>query len=128
MNFTNFEPDYVVLTYLAVQKFVVLELLGLVALLVALFHGPKSRPFALLALALAVLGGLAHFAPAFDVRGLLARRASDLVRAGQGLALPVAIWLLLIAALGARNWQIKLLDILHTIVITGFIILWWLSR
>ena len=129
MNFAAFEPNYTVLTYLFVQKFVYLEVLALLAVLRLIVGRGWARLPAGLALVLALAGIATVLAPMAGLNsGPAYVRAAQTMAMGGGLAallVPSAVFAL---GLFSRTRRWVWIDWAHLAGVAAFLGLWLATR
>ena len=127
---TLFEPNPVLLAFLALKTSLYLPAVLFLGLLRALIAKGPSRGFAIIAMAVAVLGIAARFGP--PLLGLsggnLSQIAYDIANAGGGMviALAATVPLALSAILPGRRWP--QLDGLHGLLVSALFLLWMLAQ
>lgn len=125
-----FEPNPILLAFLAMKTTVYLPALLLLAVVRAFVAKGPARVFAIIAIAVAVLGLAARFGP--PVLGLsggtLSQIAYDMVNAGGGMAilLVATVPMALSAILPERRWPV--LDALHALLVAALFLLWMLAQ
>jgi hypothetical protein len=125
-----FEPNPILLAFLAMKTTVYLPALLLLAVVRAFVAKGPARIFAIIAIAVAVLGLAARFGP--PVLGLsggtLSQIAYDMVNAGGGMAILLAatVPMALSAILPERRWPV--LDALHALLVAALFLLWMLAQ
>ncbi len=126
----GFEPNYTVLTFLALKQFAYLPAVFLLAALRVLVAGGPSRLWAAGAALVASAGLFALFGPALLGlwSGPVHAASSAAARAGGG------VWMLLAASapLGAsgfaRGWRWRWIDWVHALLILALLLLWAITR
>lgn len=125
-----FEPNPILLTYLALKTTVYLPVVLLLALLRALIATGPARAFALVAVVIAVLGMAARFGPPLlgISGGSVAQFAYAVANAGggMGMALAASVPLTFSAVLAGRRWPV--LDALHGLLVSALFVLWLLAQ
>lgn len=123
---TLLEPNYTLLTFLAIKTFAYVEIIGLLGLIRAIGAAGTSRWMGLGAFILAITAVAAKYGPALT--GLtgteIGNTATHLINAGSGMALPIAVSLVMLAsylAPGRKHW---LLDAVHALCACAFFGLW----
>jgi hypothetical protein len=125
-----FEPNPILLVFLALKTTIYLPALLVLALLRALVAKGPARIFAIIAIAVAVLGITARFAPPLLglSGGALSQIAYSIANAGGGMviALAASVPLALSAVLPGRRWFF--LDALHGLLVSALFLLWMLAQ
>lgn len=123
------QPPPEVVAFLALKKFVYLEVVVLLALMRSLAARGAARWTALLALVIAAVGIAAQFGPAVTglYSGPVYRASATAVNAGTGLALPLAASaaLALSAVVPGRRWWG--IDAVHALLVAALLVLWTLG-
>jgi hypothetical protein len=125
-----FEPNPILLAFLALKTTIYLPALLVLALLRAMIAKGPARIFAIIAIAVAVLGIAARFAlPLLGLSGgTLSQIAYSIANAGGGMviALAASAPLALSAVLPGRRWLF--LDALHGLLVSALFLLWMLAQ
>ena len=125
-----FEPNPILLTYLALRTTLYLPAVLVLAALRALVSAGPSRRLALIAIVIAVLGIAARFVPPLTgiSGGTLAVAAYNIANAGGGMAsaLVASLPLALSAVVPGRRWLV--LDALHGLLVSALFLLWLLAQ
>jgi hypothetical protein len=125
-----FEPNPILLAFLAMKTTVYLPTLLLLAVVRAFVAKGPARVFAIIAIAVAVLGLAARFGPPMLglSGGTLSQIAYDMVNAGGGMAILLAatVPMALSAILPERRWPV--LDALHALLVAALFLLWMLAQ
>lgn len=125
-----FQPSPAVLALLSLQTFFYLPILIALALCRVGAGRGASRWLALLSLLIALVGLAAHFAPALLglYQGPLPVYASQIAKAGGGMALPLAASLPLVLSgfVSGRRWT--WVDWAHWVLIAALLGLWGWTR
>lgn len=125
-----FEPNPILLAYLALKTTLYLPVILALALIRALIATGPARAMAGVAIAVAVLGIAARFAPPMIglSGGTAAKIAYAVANAGGGMiiALVASLPLAISAALPGRRWPV--LDALHGLLISALFVMWLLAQ
>lgn len=125
-----FEPNPILLTYLALKTTFYLPVVLLLAVLRALIAKGPARAFALLAIVIALAGIIARFGPPMLglSGGSVAQFAYTLVNTGGGMAMALAasVPLAISAFAPGRRWPV--LDALHGLLVSALFVLWLLAQ
>lgn len=125
-----FEPNPILLTYLALKTTFYLPVVLLLAVLRALIAKGPARIFALLAVLIALAGIIARFGPPMLglSGGSVAQFAYALVNTGGGMAMALAasVPLAISAFAPGRRWPV--LDALHGLLVSALFVLWLLAQ
>ncbi|MFU8880930.1 MAG: hypothetical protein ACNA7Q_01075 [Rhodobacterales bacterium] len=125
-----FEPNPILLAYLALKTTLYLPVILALALLRVLIATGPARAMAGVAIAVAVLGIAARFVPPMIglSGGTLAKSAYAVANAGGGMAIVLAasLPLAISAVLPGRRWRV--LDALHVLLISALFVMWLLAQ
>jgi len=120
-----FEPNYTVLTFFFVKKFVYLELLAVLALIRLFVGAGWSRLPALAALVIALAGLATIFAPAVQMgHGPIYVSASRMMIHGAGMTALVVPSAVFLTAMACPARRARWVDWLHVAMIVGLVGLW----
>ena len=125
-----FEPNPILLAFLALKTTIYLPALLFLACLRALIAKGPARIFAIITVAVAGLGITARFGPPLLglSGGTLSQFAYGIANAGGGMviALAASVPLAVSAVLPGRRWP--LLDALHGLLVSALFLLWMLAQ
>lgn len=125
-----FEPNPILLTYLALKTTFYLPVVLLLAVLRAIIATGPARIFALLTIVIALAGIIARFGPPMLglSGGSVAQFAYAVANAGGGMAMALAasVPLAISAFAIGRRWPV--LDALHGLLVSALFLLWLLSQ
>ncbi|MFU8864908.1 MAG: hypothetical protein ACNA7O_13415 [Rhodobacterales bacterium] len=125
-----FEPNPILLTYLALKTTFYLPVVLLLSLLRAIIAKGPARAFALLAAVIALAGIIARFGPPLlgMSGGPVAQFAYAVANAGGGMAMALAasVPLAISAFAPGRRWPV--LDALHGLLVSALFVLWLLAQ
>jgi hypothetical protein len=125
-----FEPNPILLAYLALKTTLYLPVILALALLRTLMATGPARALAGVAIAVAVLGIAARFAPPMIglSGGTVAKSAYAIANAGGGMAIALAasLPLAISAVLPGRRWPV--LDALHGLLVSALFLMWLLAQ